>query len=256
MLIVCNGAPKSGSTWVSKLVENIPGVMPIPATYRRADWVNPSLAMQFIQSPEDIPSFPGSICFTKTHIVGDKNTDGFLRLTNVKFVNIIRDYRDTFVSRFHHDKRTGNVDKNCTLQEYFKYGRAESMINLSVRYQRNWHLRDSSEPHPFLLSYELLHSDWNDSVRRLLEFLALPVKSDDKLLDRLREATRVSDRQKGPGKFYRSANVGCYAKELDDDQISFILESLEKAGYLSVKRAMADKYPYLSDALGLTDIGL
>lgn len=256
MLIICNGAPNSGSTWVSQIVSKIPGVSPIPDEYRREGWSNPSLKEDLVSHPDHVPNLSSGTFYCKTHIVGDKFVEGFLNLPNVKFVNIIRDYRDTFVSRFFHDLLKKNVTFGTSMEDYFSSGRAESMVRFSVRYQRNWHLRSPEKKHPFLFSYEMLHNDWKTSMKEFSNFLGEDFVFSEEICEKLRASTSIADKDKGEGKFFRKATTGDYKNHLSDEQEKRIIEILHEEDYVLVKRFMRDQYPYLEKYLKDSDVGL
>lgn len=116
MLIVCNGAFKSGSTWVFEIVKRITGY-PLPAELylnprqTLPDWKENPNGVVAAVNPEKLSELLASgmhhhknlAC--KNHFRAKPQKDVLLQDSACKVVDIRRDIRDAIVSAYYHDQR-------------------------------------------------------------------------------------------------------------------------------------------------------
>jgi hypothetical protein len=179
MLVICNGAMKSGSTWLYNIaLEAIPNA-PLPEAWRRADWGNPSIA------PQRLADYLAS-GQTDTHVIKAHYSDlpisrDALLAQDVIVLNISRDIRDVVVS--HYWFRRKHTGSDMAFDVYFETeGRA------FVRRQSAFHAKwdcDAVNYHRF--SFEGLLTDFESEITRGESVLRLAGGSVD--VDLLKQAT-------------------------------------------------------------------
>jgi hypothetical protein len=107
MLVLCNGAYKSGSTWLFNIVAQLTAFEFPPPSYRNRKWRNPSI------DPARLVDFLRSVDFrtrnfvSKQHIGEQRPRDLVLATEDVLVLDIDRDLRDVIVSAYYHHRRDG-----------------------------------------------------------------------------------------------------------------------------------------------------
>jgi hypothetical protein len=154
-VVVANGAFKSGSTWLHELVKGLLKAKPIPESWRRTDWKNPSIHERdleaFLTWAAATPG--GPFCF-KAHYPHETEAD-LLQRMRTPVLNIQRDLRDVLVSAYYHYLRLG-TEVGTTVNEYYTSFGGREMLDEVVRYHGVW---SSSRPNVFVLGYEELLAD-------------------------------------------------------------------------------------------------
>jgi hypothetical protein len=123
MLIICNGAFKSGSTWVHALVDVILEVRSVPMTDIPEKYnlgkspvskITESMLFEFCNNENIVEKN----YLTKAHFF---QVDTLSReySENVKFIFVERDLRDAIVSHFHHLKVYRNL--KCSFSTYYRF---------------------------------------------------------------------------------------------------------------------------------------
>lgn len=205
MLIVCNGAFKSGSTWLFNIVRDLTGATPPPAEYLNPAWRNPSLHPDKIAALLEALT-PAERFIVKNHFNTREQRDLLLSHPDVRVLNITRDLRDMTVSAYYHARRVDNYQGDFA-SYYEIIGRAE-MLRVA-RYHRIWSV---PSPHVYTASYERLHADFFGEVRDIARFLGVSVSDMD--IDRLRRETSLDSLRQKYGeadaqeKFFRKGVVG------------------------------------------------
>lgn len=253
MLVVCNGAWKSGSTWLAWVMRALQ-FQEIPAEFRRPKFSNPSFPPGLV---EEVPGLDfyrcGTVYWCKQHWSGEVDHLAIATSPDVRILNIVRDLRDVVVSWYFHDKRL-NVFSG-TLDDYFCGNQASVRVRKVVAHHAFWH----GAPSPaFLTSYEGLLADYPACAGPLLRFVGLDGDDLPKALAQTEHATKFSNltRKKGDGEFFRKGQVGDHRNHLTQSMIDHIGEVAEMANYPAVKLAMAGRFPDLRPWIASTDIGL
>lgn len=216
MLIIANGAFKSGSTWQYQILQQLTQFSPIPEAYQ-VGWVNSSVDIDKIQAFLSEVDITSENYLSKNHIGSKQLRDLLLGNQNVRVFNIERDIRDVLVSAYHHHLR--RIPETGTFETYFyKYGL--NTVNDVLSYHQMWNASDS--PQYFVGSYDALHNDFDNEVRRMATFLDISL-SDDELeaikartsLGSLREAYGESDKSEEE-RFFRKGESGDWVNYFDD----------------------------------------
>ena len=225
MLIVCNGAFKSGSTWLYNIVRELTGGDAPPAEYLNPAWRHPSIDSAKLAAL--LAALKPSDCFVvKNHFNTREQRDALLAHPDVRVLNITRDLRDMIVSSYYHVRRVKGYDGDFA-RYYWETGRA-TMLSVD-RYHRLWRMRS---PHVYTASYERLHADFTGQVREIAAFLG--VKTTDEQLAQLRGETsldalrqRYGEAESGD-KFFRKGVVGDWQNHLTPEIIDDIDQSLRR----------------------------
>ena len=209
MLVICNGAIKSGSTWLYNILVQLTQPRHPPARYltgrsERSPCIWPHKFEQFLANED----FRGENYITKNHLASDEHRQMLLRTEDVYLFDIERDPRDVVVSNFYHD-RFRNGYEGSFEQYYWERGR-EVAASLS-RYHALW--RDAG-PRSYVSSYEELHRDFASEVARIAGVMRLQPSPEE--IEGIREKTTIGSlrakyqddpRYQGE-KFFRKGEIG------------------------------------------------
>ncbi len=218
MLVIANGAFKSGSTWIYNVAVELVRPEDLPARYLREDWSNPSIRtgmLRRLADGNDVTLDPGrSDYVTKNHL-GYEYQD-ILDHPHIRVLNVTRDIRDVLVSAYFHHKRVesyrGSID-----EYYADMGR--DVVADVLRHHEAWTIR---HPRLFVTSYEEMTTSFPSVVLEMADFLNMRITQRD--VDRIREATdfsrlRSAEELANPGpylRFYRRGEVGDWRNHLSD----------------------------------------
>lgn len=167
-LIICNGAYKSGSTWVEKIVREVVDADAFSDHYKdryQFDSLNMALLDEFLRSNKS------GLYVTKAH---DKNP-GAIRVckkyANIKVIMITRDPRAVFFSYYHHFCRTIGISLPVVLF-YYTFGKFK--VAEIACYNNAW----SMEEDVLWLNYEDLIVSPIKNIEKICNFIG--VKADVK----------------------------------------------------------------------------
>lgn len=238
MLVILNGAPKGGSTWLVLIVQAMQLFHRIPEQYQDEKWINSSIKEELIGDFIEKIDYQNQNFFCKQHWINSNQVKAInvLENPNVKMVNIIRDIRDVLVSRYFHDLRL-NLTKSENADDYYwKEGR-ENMIKY-MNYHTSWHAPGIGYQ-PFLCSYERLHRNFSGQMQELVGHLGLEDQITLADIERIRQATSIDTRkEKGKGKFFRKGIVGDWQNHLSDSVVEDLHKTAIKENYIQTKKNM------------------
>ena len=215
MLVLANGAFKSGSTWLREIVKRIHPFDPIPEGWQRPTlphWIEPQKIPEFANTPE---------CrqrdfLSKSHIFDKRLVPVLLSIENVKVLDITRDVKDSIVSHYHHLRRERRVPEDFA-NYYWRVGRYKA-YELRL-YHQMW---TTGSPNVYTSSFEELKRDFRGEVRRVGLFLGDEL--DDDQLDRLKKETSIESLRSNTGeaeksekdRFFRKGEVGDWENHFGD----------------------------------------
>lgn len=239
MIIICNGAFKSGSTWLYLIAEEILKIKEIPFNQNiNNNWVGQKNNSFLFKDPTIQKATPeyinkGGYYLSKTHLLSPRSYS-FLKTMNsdnVKVLFIERDLGDAIVSHFHHVKT--QTEKNIDFNQYYKLlGRYKAKEIMSFKENKNKYLPDS-----FSLKFEDLKTNFEEQVYRISDFLKLSITQED--IDKVKKNTSLQklklEAKKGKisqysknsdkaAKLFREGKIGESESLLNADQ----REDLEK----------------------------
>ncbi|MGH8596734.1 MAG: sulfotransferase domain-containing protein, partial [Gammaproteobacteria bacterium] len=144
MLLICNGAIKSGSTWLYNILINLVDCQAPPARYltgrsAKSPCIKPEMLELFLAT-EDIRN---NHYISKNHYADPKLKDLLSRYEDAYVFDIERDVKDVIVSNYYHD-RFRNGYQGTFEQYYWEQGRGTAVK--IARYHALW--RDGG-PHVY-----------------------------------------------------------------------------------------------------------
>ena len=223
MWIISNGAPKSGSTWLFNILRSMTAYPAPPAEFLDPSWVNPSVHKDKLEAFLREGHHQRSDYLTKNHFntLSEKTT--ILSHDQVAVFNITRDLRDVVVSYYYHYCHKQAVEVSFT--DYYRdQGRA--FARSVLYYHRLW---NSGSTRVFVASYERLHSNFDDELRRIGAFLGRSLYGQD--IVRIREETTLNSlkRKYNADHFFRKGVVGDW-KEHFTPAVLDDIQDLQKDG--------------------------
>jgi hypothetical protein len=235
MLVICNGAIKSGSTWLYNILTQMLSFARPPEKYLtlknpRHPCIRPDQLAEFLTS-EDYVTID---YLSKNHL--DKPLHRFLlSRPHVYVFDIERDPKDVIVSHYFHETFR-NAYKGSFEEFYWSIGRFD-VAKLS-RYHALW--RDAG-PQVYISSYEKLHTDFALEARRIAAVLG--VSLTDPQIDAMRERTSITSLRKNyeneprfeGEKFFRKGTIGDWKNHFDDAMLADIRRVEERGiGFLDL----------------------
>ena len=118
MLIVSNGAFKSGSTWFHRIASEIVSAERIPDEFQNENWMHQSVEPSLFKKFLDECDVAERDYLSKNHVRDPESRATLLASEHVRVLNITRDLRDVLVSAYFHDRREGRVDGD--IDEYWE----------------------------------------------------------------------------------------------------------------------------------------
>lgn len=228
MLVIANGAPKSGSTWLFNIVQSMHRFSDVPEDYL-LDKANPNSEILY----EKLEDFLANVdCekkdyLLKNHFGRASQRDAILGAFNALVVNIKRDLKDAVVSAYYYNMKLSG--KQRTFDNYYwKEGR---FLADHVRgYHRVWEEKPSSRV--LLVSYEGLKQNTVSEVIGIARFLGFSLSESD--AEAIIEATsmeKLRDKYDDGGeiKFFRKGEIGDWKNHFSTRQLADI-EMIEQCG--------------------------
>lgn len=222
MLVLANGAFKSGSSWLRAIVDEIKPFDEIPPEYRnplhKKAWLDKHKIRPFLESG----LHRSNDYLSKGHIYGRRYRDLLLAYPEVYVLDIVRDTRDAIVSHYYHFKRLYKVDWDFE-RFYWRVGRYKAyQIKL---YHDTWDLPDESI---YVSSYQRLKDEFETEVKRIGAFIGVDLDADE--LARIREATSLERMQADRGqdkldeqqRFFRKGAIGDWREHFDEKSLADI----------------------------------
>jgi hypothetical protein len=207
MLVIANGAPKSGSTWLFNILRHLKQFAEVPREFL-LDPTNPNSELIYERLPDFLREVDsGSRNYLlKNHFGEAHQRDLILATPHVRVVNIKRDIKDAVVSWYYHEMRARDV-RIPFARYYWRRGRYDA--ERIRRYHAVW--EEARDERVLFSSYEALKNDFASEVRRIAAFVEAPLSKAD--LERVREMTsmeRLRERYGDSGdiKFFRKGESG------------------------------------------------
>lgn len=250
MWVIANGAMKNGSTWLMQLVKSTKQFKKTPLQYQDPNWRNSSVRQDMVATAARTLTRKERRCLSKQHWA-DVNSH-LLGVRGIRMMNIIRDARDTIVSRYHHDVRINKEDRS--LEQFIEEHAARVLDDLCL-YQRYWIDAAKSGGKRYLItSYEYLSFDLSAAARQVYEFIGVDAPAGE--TEKMAEKTSFENKDAGEGKFFRKGKAFGYSDEISAAQERRILDLCAARGLAAIKRDIAAFNPALGPYLEKTDVGL
>lgn len=230
MLVVCNGAMKSGSTWLYNILAAMLETVPPPERYltnsnRINTTIKPERLGEFL-AQED---FRARDYLTKNHLSRPEHKALLLSFDDVYIVDIDRDVRDVVVSAFYDEKNREGYQGDF---ESFYWERGREIAAAVTRYHDLW---EPDDVRILRVSYAELKRDFEAEVERLARFLSLALSPErirelqaETSMNKLKERYKEEELYQGD-RFFRKGIVGDWQNHFSERLIRDI-EYIEKNG--------------------------
>lgn len=232
MLVVCNGAAKSGSTWLYNIVQNIrPFEWPEARYISQSNSKHPTIKETRLGEFLAQADYADRDVISKNHYGKQSHRDQLLGSECTRILDMSRDTRDVIVSSYYDECRR-NGFTGTFAQYYWQNGRLQ--VDKLRRYHEVW-----SVDHPQILitSYESLKADFAAEVRRIGAFLDVELGVDD--IERIHNATNLDSLRENykddpqyntsENPFFRKGQVGDWQNHFDA-RISADYEKISSQG--------------------------
>ncbi len=219
MLVISNGALKSGSTWLFNILTCLQDfAWPETAFLTKSNTMHPTIAEPKLAAYLAGAAFDSRDVISKNHLDKAEHRALLLAHKAVRVVCMTRDSRDVIVSGYYHDRLNRAFDGSFA-QYYWEGGR--TIIPKLMRYQSTW-----SQPHAQMTatSFEALKTDFQGEVARIAGLLGLSPDID--ALERIRQETSLESlREKyqnapshrsAEADFFRKGETGDWRNHFDD----------------------------------------
>ena len=194
MLIINNGTPKSGSTWVNKIVNTMLNPEAPRLRWRRKDWENPSIhptrLAKFIEARE----WDGKTVMFKSHIPYAPTLD-YLFQPDIRIIVSYRNLPDSIVSLFHHQVRLGKA--KADRKERWLRTKGIDFAKKFLRYRNGWEQHSDV----LMIPYETMVDDAANQIGRISRHLGLDLSAE-----RLAEISETTQIRLKPGEAPRDGN--------------------------------------------------
>jgi hypothetical protein len=215
------GIPKSGSTWLEKMISTYPGYseLLIPEATLAGEGV--------FHLPEDtFTRMNNMLVLMKMHIWGDEHNVGVLDRSNIPYVILYRDFRDVCISHYHYVRITPwhyshKQVMQMSLSDYIDLFREEALTDF-CKWVDLWDQNRDRE-RSLLVRYEDLLDDPHGSLRRILDLYELPA-TDERINEMVEKNsfTRLSGgRERGEevkSSFFRKGKAGDWKNHFTAEQ--------------------------------------
>lgn len=219
------GLPKSGTTWLEKMIASYEGfhelMIPEVAAYE----------MQTGGSHDyDLPSnmftrFENALVLTKMHVHGSKHNAQILKESNIRYVVLFRDLRDVAVSNFFYVRNTPwhpehtqykNKDTTAGLLTF-----AQRTLPAYAQWVQSWH--ENHDPDvSVILRYEDLLADDKGALRSIAKLFELD--DSEETITRITDANSFKSMSGGrstgesnENAFARKGIAGDWVNHFDDE---------------------------------------
>jgi hypothetical protein len=230
------GLPKSGTTWLKKMLSSYPGfceiLIPDVAAYELATGGSHDYDL-----PDDMFSrFRDMLVVTKMHVHGSPHNVSLLQAAGVRYVVLYRDLRDVAVSHFFYVRQTPwhpeyPVYAKLSVQEGLA-AFAERTLLAHADWVRSWH--ENRDPEMSIeLRYEQMLADTTSVMTRVAEHFELD--SSPEKIARIVETHSFRRLSKGRGRGQESEQ-SFFRKGVTGDWKNYFTPELEE----TYKRRIGD----------------
>ena len=185
----CIGLPKSGTTLIENILEDLPYVEMFTSIFRK--WENTNSKYMFdLNVPEklfeDMPSEKNT--FLKTHTKFSETTRKIIHNNNIKVILSVRDLRDMMISRYYHiinykSHWQHNLIKNLSFNEGFRISltnkkddHKNNPLNYYYFWIKEWVEYAKKEKNILVLNYEDYLANKEKYILKILNYLRVDKK--------------------------------------------------------------------------------
>ena len=214
MLVVANGAAKSGSTWLYNIIDALAAFERPPSEFI-LDEKNPNPEIRYDELGSVLESldYARKNYLIKNHFNGTQERDLILSHDDVLVIDIQRDLRDVVVSSYYHNLRESTFEGSFK-KYYWQKGRWQA--DLVRCHHEVW--KAAPKDRVYVSSYDRLKDAFVEEVQRIAAFLGQHASDSD--VRRIAEATSLDSLRekyddKGDIKFFRKGVSGDWKNHFD-----------------------------------------
>lgn len=251
MLLIANGAYKSGSTWLYNILQQLTEFAAPPPEFNRNGWVEPSIHPDRLQEFLDNYNSEESDYLIKAHYGSPEIVKIIESYKSIKVCNIHRNLRDVVVSAYHYESNKGMYNLPFNLY-YWKKGRYTA--NTIHRYHYRW---NESKASIYTISFEGLKNDFALEIMKISDFLG--IHTDKTQIQNIKNVTSINSLKKKYAaldntyteiQFFRKGRTGDWKNHFDLLSLAD-MKRLEKKHLYEFTRfqkmlAMFSKFLYLN----------
>lgn len=217
MLVVCNGAIKSGSTWLYNILTGLLEVSRPPERFLTdRTRVNATISPERIREFLEQVDFVSESFITKNHLGKPEHKELLLSFPHVYVVDIVRDVRDVVVSAYYDAKNRDGIGMDF---DSFYWGPGRELADSVTRYHQLW----SPDGERILrVSYEALKKDFTAEIKKVGLFFGMELSEArcDELFEHT-SMTTLKERYQAEelyrdSKFFRKGIVGDWQNHFSD----------------------------------------
>jgi hypothetical protein len=216
MLIISNGAFKSGSTWLFNLLINILKPLTVPKDYQNPEWINPSIDPAKIHKFLTTENFANHDYISKNHFCKISERELLLSYENVYIFDIVRDLKDVVVSSYFHKCNKENY-RGAFHDFYWCYGR--DIADNVKKYHHVWGMNSNKI---FITSFEKLKGDFTDEIKNIGKFLGKSLTKEEIVqLEEQTDFKKLQAKYNDP-LFFRKGKIGDHINYFDSRMLKDI----------------------------------
>jgi hypothetical protein len=210
-ILVVVGIPKSGTTWLEKMLSSYPGyselLIPEASLWDESRWDMPA---------DTYTRMRNMLVLSKMHLAGTGYNAQLLKTSDIPYAILFRDLRDVCISNYHYVRLTPwhyQYDElsQMNLSDYID-GWIQNSLPGFCQWVDRWHeVRDPERS--IAIRYEDILSEPHTTLRRILELYELPATDDqiDEMVERNRFDKLSGGREVGQeqkNSFFRKGKAG------------------------------------------------
>ena len=228
MLVIANGAPKSGSTWLFNILDAMHEYATLPEEFLLdTKNVNPEIKYDELERVLTTLDYEHHDYLLKNHFGAPEQRDLILKFPNVYAFDINRALKDVVVSGYYY--RLREEKNNESFERYYWIG-GRYLADRVRRYHTVW--MEAPRSRAMEVSYEGLKESFCEDVRAMASFLGLELSDAD--VARIEAATTMDSLRKkyddkGEIKFFRKGVVGDWVNHFKGSTLADI-EAVEHRG--------------------------
>lgn len=220
MLVVCNGAFKSGSTWLFNILINITEFSnPTKEYLTENNKTNPCIQPDKLRTFLTNVDYHSKSYISKNHLERTQHKELLLSFSDVLVFNITRDIRDVVVSAYFHERNRHGYDGSFKTY-YWTEGRK---VAYNVHSYHNIWGADGSKI--YVSAFEKLKIDFEAEVKRIGLFLGIELSQNE--IEAIKKKTSMEtlkvrykdnqsfENQKGSF-FFRKGVIGDWKNHFDE----------------------------------------
>ncbi|MEQ8240957.1 MAG: sulfotransferase domain-containing protein [Cyclobacteriaceae bacterium] len=219
------GLPKSGTTWLEKMLFSLPGfheIMIPEAVYYEQRNIG---SHDFDFPSNTISRLKGSLAVLKLHVHGSLNNAEILKTAGLNYVVLFRDLRDVAVSYYFYVKNTPWHPEYKTYNHFNSPSEglhqfAKTLLPEYKEWVYSW--RNVADANCLIIKYEDLKSDTLGHLRNITKHYKLIITDEElnRIVDKNSFKTLSTGRKEGESNnesFFRKGISGDWKNHFDDE---------------------------------------